>query len=95
MSKLSRVVWCGALLAAATRLGAQAAVPTTPEQVPRIEGAEAKRLLDKGQAVVVDVRNKEAWEAGHAEGAIHIPIDQLEQRLKDLPKDKVIAAYCT
>jgi predicted sulfurtransferase len=83
-----------ALLAAASA-GAQPAVPTTADQAPRIDGAEVKRLVDKGEAVLVDVRNKAGWDAGHAEGAIHIPEAQLASRLKELPKDKLIAAYCT
>jgi predicted sulfurtransferase len=74
---------------------AQTAVPATADQAPRIEGAEAKRLVDKGEAVLLDVRNQTGWDAGHAEGAIHIPEAQLAARLKELPKDKLIAAYCT
>jgi hydroxyacylglutathione hydrolase len=82
------------LAALATAVRAQAP-PTSPDQAPRVEAAEVKKLLDKHEAVLVDVRGKEAWDAGHAEGAIHIPEAQVLSRLSDLPKDKLIALYCT
>jgi rhodanese-related sulfurtransferase len=84
-----------ALLLAAAPIGAQQAIPANADQAPRIEGSEIKKLVDKGDAVVVDVRSKDAWDTGHVQGALHIPLEQLTQRLKELPKDKLIAAYCT
>jgi rhodanese-related sulfurtransferase len=45
--------------------------------------------------VLVDVRGKDAYDLEHAEGAISIPYADLESRLAELPKDKLIAAYCT
>lgn len=95
MRDIFRVLTGAAVLLAAGSIAAQEAVPPTADQAPRIEGVEAKRLVDKGEAVLLDVRGKEAWDAGHAAGALHIPLDSLPQRLKELPKDKLIAAYCT
>ena len=51
--------------------------------------------MDKGDAILLDVRGKTGWDAGHIEGAVHIPMAELKQRLGELPKDKLIAAYCT
>ncbi len=45
--------------------------------------------------VVLDVREPWEWASGHIEGAVHIPLEELEARLSQLPKDKLIAAYCT
>jgi predicted sulfurtransferase len=95
MREIFHVLTGVAVLLGAGLTGAQEAVPTTAEQAPRIEAPEAKRLVDKGEAVLLDVRGKEAWDGGHAEGALHIPLNDLAQRLKELPKDKLIAAYCT
>lgn len=61
----------------------------------RIEAPEAKKLVDKGEAILIDVRSKAAWDMGHAEGALLIPLAELEARLSQLPKDKLIVAYCT
>ncbi len=63
--------------------------------VDRIEAQEAKRLVDKGEAIIVDVRSRAAWDMGHVQGALHIPTEELDARLSQLPKDKLIITYCT
>lgn len=50
--------------------------------------------LSKAQ-VLLDVRNPEELESlGFIKGAINIPVDQLRQRMDELPKDKEIVIYC-
>ncbi|OCH08004.1 FAD-dependent oxidoreductase [Aliivibrio fischeri] len=45
--------------------------------------------------ILLDVRNPaELINAGYIKGAINIPVDQLRQRLNELPKDKEIIIYC-
>jgi hypothetical protein len=86
-----------ALLGAATlavSLGA-AAWAEAPLDAPRISGEEAVKLVAKGEAVVVDVRDKLAWQASHAEGSLSIPASEIAGRVAELPKDKLIVAYCT
>ena len=61
----------------------------------RIEAQEAKRLVDKGEAIIVDVRSRAAWDTGHVQGAWLIPTEELAARLSQLPKDKLIITYCT
>jgi rhodanese-related sulfurtransferase len=65
------------------------------QDAPRISGEEAVTLAAKGEAVVVDVRAKLAWDGSHAEGALSIPSAEIGTRLAELPKDKLIVAYCT
>src|SRR3954469_510800 len=50
--------------------------------------------LRRGDVVLVDVRPSEEFEAGHIAGARSIPIDELEQRLAELPADREVVAYC-
>lgn len=38
--------------------------------------------------VIIDVRNNDEWEAGHVEGAIHIPSYEFENRIQDAVPDK-------
>lgn len=64
-------------------------------EAPRVTAAEVKRLVEKGEALIVDVRGKDSFDQEHAEGAISIPVSEIEARLKELPKNKLIAAYCT
>jgi len=47
-----------------------------------------------GQIVIVDTRPAHEYEAGHIAGAISVPIGELEQRLRRLPKSKQYVAYC-
>ena len=44
--------------------------------------------------IILDVRTPEEFNEGHIEGAVLIPVDELESRLNELPKDKPIITYC-
>lgn len=50
--------------------------------------------IDLTQSLLVDVRTKMEWDMGFIPGAIHIPVDDLRNRLGELPKDKEIIVYC-
>ncbi|MEX0684216.1 MAG: metalloregulator ArsR/SmtB family transcription factor [Dehalococcoidia bacterium] len=54
---------------------------------------EVKELL-KTKAVLLDVRPKQEFEAGHLRGAISIPIDELRDRLGELPRNRQVITYC-
>jgi len=45
-------------------------------------------------AVMVDVREQDEWDAGHAPGAIHIPLGELPGRLDDLPDVAPLPIIC-
>ncbi|MBE2251616.1 MAG: rhodanese-like domain-containing protein [Myxococcus sp.] len=60
---------------------------------PGITPADAKALVQKG-AALVDVRSPEEFASGHIEGAVNIPIDQLDARKGELKKDADIVLYC-
>ncbi len=53
-----------------------------------------RRLRAREPLVVVDVRPVEEYEDGHLPDAISIPLDELERRLKLLPKKREVVAYC-
>ena len=61
-----------------------------------MDPAALKARLDAGEEVyLLDVRNPdELEEHGMIPGAVNIPIDQLEARLAEVPKDKPIVTYC-
>jgi len=54
---------------------------------------EAKELLSGG-AVLIDVREPDEWDAGHAPGARHIPLGTLERRLRQVPADRRVVVVC-
>src|SRR3954463_7765471 len=64
------------------------------DDVDAIGRDELIARLRRGDVVLVDVRPTEEFEAGHIEGARSIPIDELEERLAELPADREVIAYC-
>jgi rhodanese-related sulfurtransferase len=64
------------------------------DDVDAIGRDELRARLRKGDAVLIDVRPAAEYEAGHIDGAYSIPIDELEDRLAELPGDREIVAYC-
>jgi phage shock protein E len=70
---------------------ALAAGPAWPQRsatAKETKADELKAKLDNGEKVlVIDVRSDEEIETGSIPGAIHIPMEQLEARMKDIPKD--------
>lgn len=62
-----------------------------------LEALEEKELLRRvkaGEVTVIDVRPHEEYQAGHIPGALSIPVGDLKQRMKELPKNREIVAYC-
>jgi rhodanese-related sulfurtransferase len=63
-----------------------AEVPTTTvERLPSMLPAEV---------TVLDVREQEEWDAGHVEGAQHVPLSQLPQRADELRSDGQVLCVC-
>ena len=63
--------------------------------IPRIGVEELHSMLKSGDAVAIDVRGSVPFELGHIEGAVWLPFGLIGQRAGNLPKDKLIVAYCT
>jgi hypothetical protein len=69
---------------------APAPVPPLPEE-RRVKADAIDTVMADPKVVMLDVREpKEIEELGGYEGAINIPLPQLEKRLGELPKDKTI-----
>jgi rhodanese-related sulfurtransferase len=58
------------------------------------KGELSKRLRRTDDVLVLDVRPVEEYAAGHIPGAVSIPVTELKRRLKELPQNKEIVAYC-
>jgi rhodanese-related sulfurtransferase/DNA-binding transcriptional ArsR family regulator len=59
-----------------------------------INHRELSALLKSGEALVIDVRPPEEYEAGHIPGAVNVPIETLPRRLAEFPQRKEVVAYC-
>jgi rhodanese-related sulfurtransferase len=57
-----------------------------PQQVPAAEVP--------ADALLVDVREPDEWTAGHAPGAVHIPLGQLGARYTEIPQDGRVYLIC-
>jgi rhodanese-related sulfurtransferase len=55
---------------------------------------ELLRRVRRGEVTVLDVRPAEEFRAGHLPRALSVPLEELEARMKDLPKDREVVAYC-
>jgi len=55
---------------------------------------ELRARLRKGSVIVLDVRPKEEYAAGHVPSAVSIPVSELKRRLKEIPKGHDIVACC-
>jgi rhodanese-related sulfurtransferase len=57
-----------------------------------IEELQAERS-DETPPAVLDVRGEDEYRAGHIAGGIHVPADELEQRVAQIPKDRPVVPY--
>ena len=65
-----------------------------PESLEPVGAAELLQRLGDDQVLVLDVRPEDEYASGHIPGAISLPVDEIERRLAELPRDREIVAYC-
>ena len=53
-----------------------------------------KIQLETEAPTIIDVRSPEEYAEGHVLGAMNIPIDEVEQRLDEVPQDRPVVTYC-
>ena len=92
--------WLVFIFAAAflTCLAAQDSKAVRPQEVERITVDELKAKIAKREPVtIIDSRSQSSYEASDTKikGAIRISADEIESRLKEIPRDKEIVTYCT
>ncbi len=51
-------------------------------------------MVEKGECVLIDVRNPEEFRAERLEGAVNVPVDTLRNNLGDLDRDTPLLIYC-
>jgi len=59
------------------------------DDVPSVDAADVP-----AGAYLLDVREPDEWEAGHAPGAVHIPMSELSDRAGEVPQDADIYVIC-
>jgi DNA-binding transcriptional ArsR family regulator len=89
-------LWVSVREVAAERVGGveRAARDYLGDEVEAIGREELLARIEHGDVVVVDVRPRIEFDAGHIQGARSIPLEELERRLAELPPDAEVVAYC-
>ena len=64
------------------------------DQLGTITRDQLRKRLRDGDVVVLDVRPKTEYDAGHIRGALSVPVSDLRSRLKDIPDGTDVVAYC-
>ena len=64
------------------------------DEVQEITAAELVERLERGRAVVIDVRPEAEYRAGHISGARSVPLERLGEVLEALPRSREVVAYC-
>ncbi len=69
-------------------------IATQPDDLVPSDRESLMKAARKGEVVVLDVRPTEEYLNAHLPFARSIPLEELRQRLSELPKDRTIVAYC-
>jgi len=78
--------------------GGPAALEPRPKLVARVDRITAlalsERLAEEPATLVLDVRANKEWQQGHIEGSLNIPLNQLTDRLHEVPIDRPVVVHC-
>ncbi len=83
--------------------GGTAATPTPTAEIPQAQPGQIVNLTPQEayqflqahpEAVFLDVRTPREYQAGHAPGTVLIPVDELANRLEEVPRDRPIVVIC-
>jgi adenylyltransferase/sulfurtransferase len=65
-----------------------------PVNETNITPTELAERISREEVILIDVREPYEWTAGHIDAAQHIPLQQIPQRLADIPKDRDVVMIC-
>jgi hydroxyacylglutathione hydrolase len=54
----------------------------------------AEELAGVNPPLVLDIRTPREWEAKHIDGSLNIPLNHLQERMAEIPRDRRIAVHC-
>jgi rhodanese-related sulfurtransferase/glyoxylase-like metal-dependent hydrolase (beta-lactamase superfamily II) len=64
--------------------------PTERVTAPTI----AEELAESNPPLVLDIRNPREWATKHIEGSVNVPLNHLQERIAEIPRDRRIAVHC-
>jgi predicted sulfurtransferase len=106
LSSLAFIIGLGALAACNSKEGVISQLQPNPAQTPqtkqspadearRITAEELHDLWEKGEVLIIDTRSEASYKESHIKGAILVPAGEVPTKIEELPRDKMIVAYCT
>src|SRR4051812_8687227 len=74
----------------------QKLVAEAKKQITEISPAEAQEQTERGNAILIDVREEDDWQEGHADGAKHLSRGEIELEIEEQVPDlkTPIICYC-
>jgi rhodanese-related sulfurtransferase len=63
------------------------------DEIREVSREEARKMIEEG-AQLIDVRADHEWEMGRIEGAAHLPLAQLTERVGEIERDRPVVLYC-
>ncbi len=75
--------------------GYEEAVQDARGRVREVQPADAVAMRDRDDVVFLDVREPQEWNLFHLPDALHLPLGQVEQRVREaVPSDRTVVVYC-
>ena len=74
---------------------AQATQTPAPDNARRITAEELHKLWEKNDVLIIDTRAEAAYKDEQIKGSISVPSNDVGNRIDELPRNKMIVAYCT
>ncbi|MGA3034139.1 MAG: MBL fold metallo-hydrolase [Terracidiphilus sp.] len=75
-------------------MGALASRPDLVRTTERMSVAIAAEELARTPGLVLDVRTPREWTAKHIEGSLNIPLNHLQERIGEVPRERRIVVHC-
>ena len=105
LSSLALIIGLGALAACNSQEAVLPQAPSTPvqgsqtknpaDEARRITAEDLHKLWDKKDVLIIDTRSEPDYKASHIPGSISVPASEVATKLEELPRNKMIVAYCT
>lgn len=88
------IIFVSSLILAAISGCISTTKPPEKAQYTDVSVQQAREMIDSGDVLILDVRTQEEYNAGHIKNSTLIPVQVLDKRLNELPRDKKILVYC-
>lgn len=63
-------------------------------ELDAMDADELMAQIESGGVTLLDVRPEQEYASGHLPGALNIPVEELQERLRELPEGQTVVAYC-